>query len=231
MIRTQDIREAYRMTGEKHDFYDGMITCSSLTGKVICRMIWGMGPRENDRYIEQALAGIPPSFDGALLEVPVGTGVLTMPLYRHLPEADITCLDHSPDMMRRAEERARAHDLDRIRFVQGDVAHLPFEDASFDAVLSLNGFHAFPDKDAAYEEIHRVLKPNGTFCGCFYIQGEDRRTDWIVRHLYVPRGFFTPPFETRASLTEHLSAMYDHVRITTVRSMASFVCTKRGGHA
>lgn len=34
---------------------------------------------------------------GRLLEVPVGTGILTMPLYKTLPKADITCLDYSAD--------------------------------------------------------------------------------------------------------------------------------------
>ncbi|WP_242832143.1 class I SAM-dependent methyltransferase [Oscillibacter sp. 1-3] len=44
---------------------------------------------------------------------------------------------------------------------------LPFENDSFDLALSLNGVHAFPDKEAAYREIHRVLRPDGIFCGCF----------------------------------------------------------------
>lgn len=49
--------------------------------------------------------------------------------------------------------------LENVTFRQGDVGALPFDDASFDAVLSLNGFHAFPDKEAAYREVFRVLKP------------------------------------------------------------------------
>ena len=75
---------------------------------------------------------------------------------------------------------------------------------SFDLVLSLNGFHAFPDKEAAYRETFRVLKPGGVFCGCFYIRGGCARTDWFIKHLYVPKGFFTPPFETESSLRERL---------------------------
>ena len=46
----------------------------------------------------------------------------------------------------------------------------PFGNSSFDIVLSLNGFHAFPDKEAAWREIFRVLRPGGTFCGCFYVR-------------------------------------------------------------
>ena len=36
----------------------------------------------------------------------MGTGILTMPLYRTLPKADITCLDYAADMMGQAQEKA-----------------------------------------------------------------------------------------------------------------------------
>ena len=63
---------------------------------------------------------------------------------------------------------------------------LSYADDTFDIVLSLNGFHAFPDKEAAYREVFQVLRPGGTFCGCFYVRGQNRRTDWLFRRLYVP---------------------------------------------
>ena len=85
---------------------------------------------------------------------------------------------------------------------------LPYEDDTFDIVLSLNGFHAFPDKEAAYREVFRVLKPRGTFCGCFYVAGEQKRTDRFVRHIYEKAGFFTPPYETTASLKKRLEKRY-----------------------
>ena len=156
-----------------------MITCSTLSGKAVCRLVWNMNQAECDAYLENALSGITEHFSGKLLEVPVGTGILTMPLYRTLPEADITCLDYSSDMMRQAQEKAKRLHL-KITFRQGNVGELPYEDDTFDIVLSLNGFHAFPDKEAAYREVFRVLKPGGTFCGCFYVRGEHKRTDWFV---------------------------------------------------
>ena len=81
-----------------------MITCSTIPGRIICGVLWNMGKEKNLKYLEQALSGIPEDFHGTLLEVPVGTGVLTMPVYRDLPDADITCLDYSPDMMKAAQK-------------------------------------------------------------------------------------------------------------------------------
>ncbi len=226
MTRKEQIRNAYKLTGGVSSFYDGMMTYSTLPGKAVCRLVWNMDREKNLAYLEKALSGIPEGFSGKLLEVPVGTGVLTMPVYRELPGADITCLDYSPDMMKTAQKRAETLGIRNISFLQGDVGALPFADETFDTVLSLNGFHAFPDKEAAYRETFRVLKKGGTFCGCFYIRGCCRRTDWMIEHLYVPRGFFTPPFETRESLQARLSGMYASAAVENVEGIGCFRCVK-----
>jgi len=225
MERKEAIRGAYRLTGSSN-FYDGMITCSTFSGKAVCRLVWDMNKAENDAYLEKAMAGIPENFSGKLLEVPVGTGILTMPLYQTLPQAGITCLDYSPDMMGQAQEKADRLQLKNVTFRQGDVGALPFADGAFDIVLSLNGFHAFPDKEAAYREVFRVLKSGGTFCGCFYVAGECKQSDWFVRHIYEKTGFFTPPYETVSSLKARLEGMYTDVDRGNLKSMAWFVCRK-----
>ena len=227
MSRNERIRSAYRRCGDNASFYDGMMTYSTVVGSTICRLVWNMDREKNLRYIELALSGIPEDFSGRLLEVPVGTGVLTMPIYRDLPGADIYCLDYSCDMMGAAQRRAASEGIDNITFTQGDVGALPFADESFDVVLSMNGFHAFPDKEAAWQETFRVLRPGGTFCGCCYIEGGCIRTDWFVRHLYVRKGFFTPPFETQDSLRRRLADHYEDVDVTSVEGMGCFRCRKR----
>ncbi len=226
MSRHDGIRSSYRALGGIGTVYDGIITRSTLTGKLMDSVIWGLDEARAAEWVNAALAPIPGDFGGKLLEVPVGTGVLTMPLYRALPKAGITCLDYSADMMRHAEKRAAALELKNVSFVQGDVGALPFADESFDIVLSLNGFHAFPDKEAAYRETFRVLRPGGLFCGCFYIRGEFGRTDFFVRSMYVPGGFFTPPFETRTSLQRRLERMYTRSRVEPVRAEGVFACIK-----
>ena len=116
--RKNAIRGAYHLTGS-NNFYDGMITCSTFSGKAVCRVVWAMNRQECEDYLSKALSGIPEDFAGTMLEVPVGTGILTMPVYQTLPKADVTCLDYSPDMMGQAKERAEKLNLTNVKFHYG----------------------------------------------------------------------------------------------------------------
>lgn len=55
---------------------------------------------------------------------------------------------------------------------------------------------------------------------------QNKRTDWFVDRLYVPKEFFTPPFETAESLKARLESMYEAVRLDTIEAMGCFVCRK-----
>ena len=224
--RHEDIQKSYKQLGNLATLYDGIITRSTLLGRMMCSLIWGLDKESAEKWLNDALSSIPDDFKGKLLEVPVGTGVLTMPMYKKLSAADITCLDFSDEMMSNAQKRAQALKIHNVSFVQGDVGKLPFENESFDIVLSLNGFHAFPDKDAAFKETSRVLKPGGIFCGCFYIRDEFKRTDFFVDKMYVPKSFFTPPFETRRSLEDRLNQLYSVINISNVNAEGIFTCVK-----
>ena len=118
MTRKEQIKNAYKVTGYSASFYDGMITYSTIPGKAICRIVWNMDEEKNLKYLDMALSGVPENFKGKLLEVPVGTGVLTMPVYRDLPEADITCLDYSENMMAAAQARAKELELKNVNFLR-----------------------------------------------------------------------------------------------------------------
>lgn len=218
-------KKAFDFAG-KSGFYDGVITGTGFFGSMISNLVWKMDKNKDLEYQRLATKAIPQNFDGKMLEVPVGTGILTMPIYRKLKNADITCLDYSNEMMVRAENRAKNMDIKNISFVQGDVGKLPFENETFELVLSMNGLHVFPDKEAAFSEIFRVLKRGGIFCGCTYIKGECKRTDWFIDKLYVPKGYFNPPFDTKDTLLKRLQKMYKTASVKTVISEGCFECVK-----
>jgi ubiquinone/menaquinone biosynthesis C-methylase UbiE len=85
-----------------------------------------------------------------------GSGVFTNLLRQHGYIA--TGLDLSPRLI----ERARGTFPD-IPFVEGDVEHLPFSDASLDAVLFSGILHHLPDASRCAAEAFRVLRPGGRF--------------------------------------------------------------------
>ena len=66
MNRHEEIKNAYKSLGGDATFYDGMITCSTLPGKAVCKLVWNMDKRKNDHYLELALSGIPNNFSGKM---------------------------------------------------------------------------------------------------------------------------------------------------------------------
>jgi ubiquinone/menaquinone biosynthesis C-methylase UbiE len=218
-MKELQIKEAYRSS---KNIYDDTLTQSKWWSRFYISFFWG---GVNDIYIaERVLESIPLDFGGKLLDVPVGTAVFTAKKYKSLPDADITCLDYSEDMLLQARERFSKDK--NINCVQGDAGNLQFENEAFDIVLSMNGFHAFPDKKNAFSETCRVLKKDGTFCGCFYIRGQNRRTDFIVNSFLAKKGWFTPPFQTLEQLKSELERLYTTVELSHNKSMAYFRCTK-----
>lgn len=203
-----------------------MMTGADLLSRFALKFFWGLDAAAYQKFLAQAFAGIPKNFSGRLLEVPVGTGVLSLPVYQKLNGAEIFCVDYSDKMLDAAKVRASQMNLRNVKFLQDDVANLPFEDNFFDAVLSVNGFHAFRDKDSAWAETYRVLRSGGIFCGCMYVKGENRRADIFVEKFCEPQGFFSPPHETLNTLKKFLSERYARAEVTHVESFAGFVCTK-----
>jgi len=180
--------------------YDPGITAATVAAKVVGRIIWG---RASDRDpMEKVLSLLPDRFDGVLLDVPVGTGVFTAPLYRRYPEATIIGVDCSMSMLRRAQARFQEQGVHNVHLLKADAANLPMRDAGADILLSMNGWHAFAHKQRAAAEMHRVLRKEGTLIACGYVQGGRRRSDWFVRHFGVRNGFFTPPFFAADDLAE-----------------------------
>lgn len=213
------IQNAYR---ESKDIYDRILTQAGFLSKLYNRLFWS-GTDDNE-IAGKLLSAIPDSFSGKLLDVPAGTAIFTYQKWLSLKHAEIICLDYSADMIAQARERLK--DSPWVTCIRGDVGKLPLENECCDIVLSMNGFHAFPDKDKAFSETWRVLKPGGKFIACFYIRGRCRRTDWLVRHVLAKKGWFTPPFQTQEQLKSKLNGLYSKLDFHIDGSIVYFFAVK-----
>jgi arsenite methyltransferase len=70
-------------------------------------------------------------------------------------------IDMTPAMLAKARRAAAELGDTNADFVEGEVESLPFQDDSFDVVISNGVIDLVPDKDAVYSEIYRVLAPGG----------------------------------------------------------------------
>lgn len=206
------------------NFYDDALTQGKWWSKLYFKLLWG---GVDDKMIANTVLGwIPDNFSGKLLDVPAGTAVFTAEKYSQMTAADITCLDYSSDMLEVAEQRFRELGLSSIKIMKGDVAALPFPDETFDTVLCMNGLHVFPDKDKAYAEILRTMKTGGELLACFYIAGQLKIADWLAHNFMTRMGWFTPPFDTVASLKERLTP-YDIIDFHVEGAMVFFRARKK----
>lgn len=113
--------------------------------------------------------------DEEVLDVACGTGNATLPAAR--TGARVTGLDLVPKLLEHARAAADGEGLD-VTWVEGDAEQLPFEDVSFDVVLSTFGCMFAPRHEVAAAEIARVLRPAGR--ADRHLQLDPRRRDRCV---------------------------------------------------
>ena len=93
-----------------------------------------------------------------VLDVACGTGNLSLPAARL--GASVTGVDIAPNLLEQARAKAEAEGLN-IQFDEGDAEALPYEDASFDAVVTMYGAMFAPRPELVAAELKRVCKPGG----------------------------------------------------------------------
>jgi len=76
-------------------------------------------------------------------------------------EGRVTGVDMTPEMLAKAKAAAVEMEATNVEFVAGEAEGLPFEDESFDVVISNGVIDLIPDKDVVFSEIYRVLRPGG----------------------------------------------------------------------
>ena len=97
-----------------------------------------------------------------VLDVGCGAGMDTLVAAQMVgPSGSVTGIDMTPEMVAKARGSVAEMGLENVTIVEGSAEQLPFDDASFDVVISNGVIDLIPDKDAVFSEITRVLRPGG----------------------------------------------------------------------
>jgi ubiquinone/menaquinone biosynthesis C-methylase UbiE len=108
---------------------------------------------------------------GRVLDVACGPGIVTAELAG--AAQSVVALDLTPEMLIKARERCAKAGRANVRFQEGTATALPFDDASFDAVVTRLSFHHFVEPHKVVAEMHRVLKPSGVLAVADVVTAED----------------------------------------------------------
>jgi len=120
-----------------------------------------------------------------VLEIGCGTGNATLLLTQLHPDVDVVGLDPDPKALARARRKAERAGV-KIGWVEGFADKLPYEDGSFDRVLSSLMLHhlANDEKRAALREVARVLRPGGSLHVLDFGGSHAAPDGWLARLLH-----------------------------------------------
>jgi len=137
-----------------------------------------------------------------VLDVAAGNGMISLAAARRW--CDVTSTDYVPALLESGRARAAANGLS-IKFMEADAESLPFDDASFDAVVSTFGVMFAPNQAQAASEMMRVCKRGGR------IGLANWTPDGFIGQVFKTLGKYLPPpagakspalWGTRAALDE-----------------------------
>jgi ubiquinone/menaquinone biosynthesis C-methylase UbiE len=143
------------------------------------------------RYVSKSFVSVVKRWgiaSGKVLDVGTGTGRLAIEFARGIPGVDVVGLDLSDVALELARENAQDDKAPlRVAFEKGDAEDMPFEDGTFDLVISSNTLHLVSNPVKMFDEMARVLAPQGRFLI------SDFRRSWLgiltqhIRASYSPR--------------------------------------------
>jgi SAM-dependent methyltransferase len=154
------------------------------------RKMWASG--DYPSMVETFLTPLGPRLVGAcgigpgdrVLDVAAGTGNASIPAAA--TGAEVTASDLTPELFEAGRARAAAARIE-LEWAEADAENLPFEDESFDVVISSIGVMFAPHHQAAADELVRVCRPDGTI-GLLSWTPEG-----MIGALFKAMGQFMPP--------------------------------------
>lgn len=170
-----DVALKLAVTTRYSEVAEGTATCGSLCGCTEnaegLALAFGYTPDELGTLPEganlglscgnpQVIAGLRPG--EVVLDLGSGAGFDVLMAARKVgPTGRAIGVDMTDAMLEKAKSNAERAGLTNVEFRKGEIEGLPIEDGTVDVVISNCVLNLVPDKDRAFREIHRVLKPHG----------------------------------------------------------------------
>ena len=116
----------------------------------------------------------------------------------------VIATDADPEQIELAKDHYKEHQ--NLRFFEADAVNLPFKNAEFEMVVSLNVFHHISDWRRVLSEVNRLLKPNGYFL--FSDLAYSKIATIVLKPVAKSYGLYTIQNITQTSESEALKLVY-----------------------
>ncbi len=183
-----------------------------------------MSKSEEKGFLGEMRKQLLSDLSGDVLEVGAGTGNN----FEHYPQGVlVTALEPDPFMLKRASDKLSTLGRSNIFLQDGPAERLPFDDASFDVVVSTLVLCTVNDVPASLAEIRRVLRPGGKvrFIEHVRADGITGGVQTIIRPIW---GWFGAGCHPNRQTAEALRAAGFEVDVTERRKMMGFIPLLRG---
>lgn len=161
--------------------------------------------------------------DSRVLDIGCGGGETLRRMAERVKSGHLTGADYSPLSVRLSTELNRnSIDSGKMDVVNASVSDLPFDDNSFDRIITVESFYFWPDPADDLREVYRVLDKDGIFLITADINGDARLSDEDVENI-EKYGLFNPTVQQFRELLE--GAGFRDVDIHT-KEGTSWICAE-----
>lgn len=167
------------------------------------------------------------------LEAAIGTGtlfemILKWRKLKRQPKIQVVGFDYAERMLAGAQRRFKKET--QLKLLRADAAALPLPHDYFDTASIANAIHCLPDVQGSFQEMHRVLKPNGTLTGNCLLEPKGQGLfDRLARGINkwgIKKGILHRPY-TETEVIELLKATGFEIKMKEVTgNCLNFVAKK-----
>ncbi len=166
-LSQETLKRIYGQIAHRYDYQHALVTArADQTGR---RILVDTAVRQGDK----------------VLDCGSGTGTSGIMAARKVgPNGKVTLFDLSDAMLAVAREKVIREGLqDRVTIQSGDMAHLPFEDDSFDVVLSTYSLCPLYEPEKGAMELYRVTKPGGKIAVAHSTKPRNPAVRWLAERV------------------------------------------------